>query len=208
MDLLDEESGKRLPKGSKTRWNFNSRVVNAVNETSEILLHVMNRILEEANCWDSATVADASKLQGVLLDKEFIFFLKWFSEIMPHVDGLFSSLQKRGIQASEALHRITKFRSALQHIANSIEDSDEIIRDSRNRENLKKIMLQCIDVIQDQITQRFNAQNHICAMQIVDPKLFDSFTDQPDRLEICFRAVKEFFPMIQVSKLKTELKVI
>jgi hypothetical protein len=92
---LDEVVQRRLPKSAHTRWNFHSRTVNTVFEYREELITCMEKIISDESIKHIPTNKQASSLKGTLLDNTFISWLTIFHNIMPHVDILYSQLQKK-----------------------------------------------------------------------------------------------------------------
>jgi hypothetical protein len=81
---------KRIPWGSNTRCNFNSRVINTVYENINELKECFKELQKSKNI---PTVHAASGLLRMLNDKHFLFWFFFFHRIMPDVDLLYDQLQ-------------------------------------------------------------------------------------------------------------------
>lgn len=92
--VLDEMVAHRLPSASSTRWNFNSRAVNTVYEHKDDLVRCFQTI-RNSDAFDGQTNREAGGFVRMLEDESFCFFLNLFHKIMPHVDILYSQLQRR-----------------------------------------------------------------------------------------------------------------
>ncbi|KAF3851696.1 hypothetical protein F7725_013468 [Dissostichus mawsoni] len=109
--ILDQVVAHRLPGTSTTRWNFHSRPVNTVYEHKENILRCFQTIRDSGD-FDPITMREAGGFVRMMEDEVFSFFLTLFHKIMPHVDMLFSQLQKRNIDS--------RFTSSIQTIRDSI----------------------------------------------------------------------------------------
>jgi protein-tyrosine phosphatase len=99
LSVLDCVS-KRIPRGSITRWNFNSRVINTVYENINDLKICFKELQESKNI---PTDQAASGLLHMLNDKHFLFWLSFFHHIMPHVDLLYDQLQRRNAHSFNSI---------------------------------------------------------------------------------------------------------
>ncbi|XP_025417985.1 uncharacterized protein LOC112688814 isoform X2 [Sipha flava] len=100
---------RRLPKAAQTRWNFHSRTVNIVFEYKEELITCMEKIISDESIKHIPTIEQASRLKRTLLDNTFIYWLTIFHNIMPHVDILYSQLQKRETDSTTVKNNIENF---------------------------------------------------------------------------------------------------
>ncbi|KAK6297140.1 hypothetical protein J4Q44_G00317230, partial [Coregonus suidteri] len=118
--ILDQTVARRLPRPSSTRWNFNSRVVNTVYENRDDLIVCFEAIRTGSlGSFDQLTVREASGYVRMLHDEDFIFFLRLFHKIMPHVDILYQKLQKKDIDAVFIKRALDSFTSSVQAIRDS-----------------------------------------------------------------------------------------
>ncbi|XP_051813228.1 uncharacterized protein LOC127536546 [Acanthochromis polyacanthus] len=117
--VLDRVVAHRLPRASTVRWNFHSRAVNTVFEHKDDLLQCFETIRDSGD-FDPTTVHEAGGFVRLLEDATFCFFLELFHHIMPHVDMLYSQLQKRSID-SVFVHRVMQqFTDNVQMIRDSL----------------------------------------------------------------------------------------
>jgi len=97
MSALEQiTSNKRIPRPSGTRWNFKTRTVNMVYELREELVECFSKL---ATCNSTETVSAAVGFLRTMNDPEFLFWLKFFSKVMPHVDIFYNQIQARNIDA-------------------------------------------------------------------------------------------------------------
>ncbi|XP_008188288.1 zinc finger MYM-type protein 1-like [Acyrthosiphon pisum] len=95
--VLDDIVGSRLPRAVQTRWNFNIRTVNTVDEHRESLIECMEKIINIS--LQNSTINQATGLKRLLTDATFIFWLTIFHKIMPHVDCLYNVVQAKNTYA-------------------------------------------------------------------------------------------------------------
>ncbi|KAJ4432983.1 hypothetical protein ANN_15240 [Periplaneta americana] len=94
-EVFDTIVMQRLHKAAPTRWNFQIHIVNTVSENKDALIECFQTIFETEK--DQNIVMQASDFVRVLRDYDFLYWLNFFHEVMPHVDILFSQIQKRNI---------------------------------------------------------------------------------------------------------------
>ena len=228
--VLDKVCNRRLPRAGATRWNFQSRTVNSVYENKETLIQCLlmirdgsykdsttGEVHEDLSFeWDNKTIAEAAGLLNWLEDEEFLIFLSFFHRVMPQVDILYGNLQKREISVDEVASTLTKFTEKINHIRG---DVDQMIPDEpeaeaglpRRRAKLSKATVraackEACDLMITQATDRFSSVDHLIPFQLVDPRLFRTFSATFPTQH--FDAVAEHFPMIALDKLQTELEVL
>ena len=116
-DALREVSDRRMVSAGSTRWNFKSRTVSSVYENKEALVECLEGMVSGSNTrWDYTTLNEASGLLRLLNDREFSFYLEFFHRVMPHVDILYASMQKRRTSANEIHTSLQQFIDVLQGI--------------------------------------------------------------------------------------------
>jgi len=71
---------------------------------------------------DEVSVCKASGLLRWLKDKEFLLFLEFFSQLMPHVDILYAQLQKRQVCPTIIKENTQNFIHAINDIRHKIPD--------------------------------------------------------------------------------------
>lgn len=98
--ILNEVVKKRLPRAVPTRWNFQSRSINTIFEYRTELIDCMTEIQNGDQITNNNTIMQASGHEKMLSDVNFVFWLTFFSKIMPQVDILYNQLQKRNTDAA------------------------------------------------------------------------------------------------------------
>ncbi|VEN47733.1 unnamed protein product, partial [Callosobruchus maculatus] len=106
MKVLDDIVHRRLPRSSQTRWTFHSQGVNIVYEYRNELINVM------VVSGNDETIKCAYKLR--FQNKDFIFWLKIFHKIMPHVEIIFMQLQKVNTDLIKAKQDLKSFGKEVQ----------------------------------------------------------------------------------------------
>ena len=89
---------RRLPRAAPTRWNFKSRTVNTLFGYKNSFKECLEQILDNDST-DSTTLGEANGLLNHLNSTEFLYWLKFFHFIMPHVEIFFNQAQTRGINS-------------------------------------------------------------------------------------------------------------
>ncbi|KAF3837917.1 hypothetical protein F7725_009685 [Dissostichus mawsoni] len=110
---LAEATQRRIPRPPAVRWNFKSRTVNAVWETREALLQCVEDIRKQPG-WDAVTISEAYGLSKKLRDRAFMQLLEFLSLLMPEVDVLYNTLQKRSIDAPGINSALCRFKENVQ----------------------------------------------------------------------------------------------
>jgi len=158
-----------------------------------------------------SSVSQASGFIGVLNDENFIFWLTFFYKIMPHVDILFSHLQRRDCTPSlvQIKHKafeleILKIRSTI-----NITPADEEALNKRKLEEKrarKREAVEVCDVIITEIQDRFSFVAHLRAALLLLPDKFPEYEREfPDEF---LKATLEVYTFIEEKKLRTELSII
>ena len=211
---LDECAAKRIPRSVQTRWNFQSRIVSTVFEHKACLIECFEKI---TLTWkgDEVSVCKASRLLRWLKDKEFLLFLEFFSQLMPHVDILYAQLQKRQTCPTIIKENIQNFIHAINDIRDRIPDFLTNIQSTTSarrprlsisvEENLR-IFSEVCDIIISCCCSRFAFSEHLVAATLFDSQSFAKY-DQCFPTEVVRNAVKSF-PFLDGIKLQSELKVI
>lgn len=222
-------TSKRIPRPAQTRWNFNIRTVNVIYEYRGTLTRFFRRITygdEEEEVedqegtrtnfeWDQKTIREACGLLKWLEDKEFLFMLKFFHSVMPHVDLLYNILQTRDISVNIVGDQLDAFIRSIEHARDNVdtisvsEDEDAeppVQRRRRTDEGVKAACKEACDTILVQANDRFMVVGHLDALQLVNPKKFKDFNRAfpTEKLQL----VTQFYGMIDVPQLRTELTLL
>ena len=88
-EALDAEVKRRFPSVAPTRWNYNSRLLETVQNHKTDIENLFITINENGSDWDAETVCCTRGFSALLRDFDFNFFIAVFSAIFPHLDSLF-----------------------------------------------------------------------------------------------------------------------
>ena len=122
MSVLENiTSNKHTPRPFNTRWNFKSRTVNAVYELQEELIECFSQL---AISRSTEIVSAAVGLKRMMKDPQFLFWLKFFSSVMPHVDIVYRQIQARNIDAVRMNQCVSSFEASVQKIRDACNAMD------------------------------------------------------------------------------------
>ncbi|KAK0145279.1 Zinc finger MYM-type protein 1 [Merluccius polli] len=158
--------------------------------------------------WDEKTISEAYGLSKKLRDRAFLQLLEFFSLLMPEVDVLYNTLQKRSIDApcinSALAHfkeNVQKMRQQADNLAATSHDGTD--EPGRRVANTAQVMKEACDTVISQVEQRFSQSDHLIAAKLVDSSFFPQFVLSFPTSELdC--AVK-LWPLDNKEKLKSEL---
>ncbi|KAG1933968.1 zinc finger MYM-type protein 1-like [Pimephales promelas] len=212
-DVLDKAVAHGLPTSSNVRWNFHGCAVNTVFEHREDLIRCFETIRDSGD-FDPVTVRQAGAFAMLLEDKDFKFFLQLFHNIIPHVEQLFTRLQKKDIDSGHIKKSIHQFQQDIEKIRNSHPSlvdqrsggSQAKRRRSHIPEDLEQISAEVCDTILGHIMERFSFTNHLVSATLLQGDRFELYTVlfPEDALSKTLKA----YPVLNGSKLKTELSLI
>ncbi|CAM4619203.1 unnamed protein product [Leuciscus chuanchicus] len=167
-----------------------------------------------AGDFDPNTVREAGALAMLLEDDDFKFFLELYHHIMPHVDFLYAKLQKKNIDSVHIKVSIQQFQQEIQKIRNSLHSIGEQSSGSQptkrrrvlSPEERERIGAEVCDTILGHTRERFSFTDHLVCATLLQGDRFDEYKDTfpDDALSSTIRA----YPMLNGSKLKTELSLI
>ncbi|CAG9832487.1 unnamed protein product [Diabrotica balteata] len=217
--ILDEVVGNRVPSASATRWNFKIRTVNMVYENREALVECMERI--QSTSRQSGTITKAGALLRLLNDNKFVFWLKVFHRIMPHVDILYSQIQKTATDSVIVKRCLTTFEENIQkerdniHTIRDIELTD--IDDSQSRKRRKKYdrnsyvstiiqAKEVCDTILSEIKRRFLFTGHLEITKLFSVDNFEIYSSNFPTLTL--ESAINNYPFLNKNKLRTELEIV
>ena len=200
---LDECAAKRIPRSVQTRWNFQSRIVLPVFEHKVSLIECFEKI---TLTWkgNEVSVNKASGLLQWLKDKEFLLFLKFFSQLMPHVDILYAQLQKLQICPTIIKESIKKFiqainnaRDKIPYVLTNYQSAPSSAKRSRlsifDEVDLRKLRIfsGVCDIIISHYCKRFAFTENLVAATLSERQLFAKY-NQCFPTEVVRNAVKSF----------------
>ncbi|XP_065070319.1 zinc finger MYM-type protein 1-like [Rhopilema esculentum] len=184
VSCLDECVARRIPRSVQTRWNFQSRIVSTVFEHKDDLIKCFEMII---NTWkrDQVSVREASGLLHWLQDRNFLIYLEFFQQLMPHVDILYAQLQKRQISATFIQTCIQNFVKAINNVRDKVPDicsmtsSAESVDPLPKRprfpysdEELSVTLIEVSDVIISHCCSRFKFTEHLTAATLFESGSF------------------------------------
>jgi hypothetical protein len=207
LSVLDCVS-KRIPRGSNTRWNFNSRVINTVYENINELKECFKELQNVKNI---PTVQAASGLLCMLNDKHSLFWLSLFHCIMPHVD-LYDQLQCRNANSLTIHSALGDFCNAVYTIRNEIFLTSEIsgeppeFKKRKRNEDLAVLAKEVCDTFCFQAKEWFKFTGHLSAAKLLVSKQFPLYNQEFPSKELDEAVLA--YPMLNKERLQTELSVL
>ncbi|XP_030267317.1 zinc finger MYM-type protein 1-like isoform X2 [Sparus aurata] len=215
FSVLDRVVAHRLPRASTVRWNFHIRAVNTVFEHKDDLIQCFETIRDSGE-FEPTTVREAGGFVRLLEDDTFSFFLKLFHHIMPHVDILFSQLQKRTIDSVFVQRIMQQFTDNMQMIRDSIPNlcgehsaSQQQLAKKRRTQGpgeLQRIAAEVCDTILGHAKERFSFTKHLISATLLQGDKFQQYNSQFP--EAALNTTVEAYPLLNKNKLKTELSLI
>ena len=210
VSCLDDCVAIRINRPVQTRWNFESRIVSTVFEHKDDLKECFNRIV---NTWekDKASVSDASGLLLRLENRSLIPYLRFFHQLVSHVDVLYAQLQKRQISSAFIQTCIRNFVASINNVREKIPDTFHNDSCTVNEEPLAKRprckcfheeismrMGEVCDVVVSHCSSRFTVTGHLVAATLFDSSSFLNF-------EHCFpstavESAASSFPFLEEMK--------
>jgi hypothetical protein len=218
---LQQVCDKRVPRPSQTRWKFQSQIVETVFDyKDEILECLENMEMGIPKRYNTETVALSSGFANWFEDSTFLFWLRFFSKIMPYVDILFNQLQVIPADALKIQVAIDTFEKAITNIRNDLPSGsdnsqktlkieiDEERPEKRrrlNNEDLNVSAKEVCDTIVFQIRDRFACKEHLYGAKLFQRECFKGY-----KKKLPLKDIEQFcqvFTMIDKNALKVELGV-
>lgn len=212
--VLDEIVKKRLPRAAPTRWNFKSRTVNTLFNHLDSFKECLEKISDDDGV-DSTTLCEANGLLNYVNSQEFLYWLKMFNRIMPHVEIFFNQAQTRGIDSGKMQNVVEQFEQQIRRIRSftdhiETEDEDEPVRKRQKTthagETRSVIAKEVCDTILMQIKERFDFKDHLSAARLFYSKNFKIYRVSFPQED--FDSTVTSYPMLDSVKLKSELTAI
>nr|CAI5852598.1 unnamed protein product [Callosobruchus analis] len=228
-EVLNRIVDRRIPTNAPTRWNFSSRAVVIVVSQRRKLIEVFEFISESEDFFnDNQTLREAYGLRQLLLDSNFIFFLKVFKKIFEHTDVVFQILQNKSTditysktRINSLINQLKEYRSNEIHFnslySSFIDDTDAVssteeeAADNPQRKKRKfililKIFAQIFDTIIVQLETRFADLSVLQFFDLVNCDNFGTFPKEfPNSL---LDILIEQYPIFDHISLKNELSVL
>ena len=218
VSCLDATFAMRIPRSVQTRCKFESRLVSTVFEHKDDLKECFKLII---NTWkkDKAIVHDPSGLLLSLEDRSFIIYLRFFHQLMPHVDILYDQLQKCQISSSFiqtclrhcvlSVHTVWEQIPDIFHNNSCAVNEEPLAKRPRCQcfdEEMSMILKEVCDIVISHCRSRFEVTGHLVAVTLFESSSFPNF-------EQCFptKAVESAaisFPFLDETKLHSELSAL
>ncbi|KAL4098227.1 hypothetical protein QTP88_022871 [Uroleucon formosanum] len=188
-----------------------TRIVYTVYENLESLIECMKEIGLTFN--QTIAINQAGALHRMLNDDRFIFWLRVFHSLMPHVDILYNQLQKQTMDHVELSKVIFRFEENIlkerQIIDNIFETSQNNPTKKRRQDDTieaRKIAAKEVcDIFIVNIKERVDYKNHLNASHLFLPTKFPMYENNFPSDH--FNKTIEAYPFLDITKLKTELQL-
>ena len=185
-------------------------------ELQKCMVYELREELEEyfstlATSNSTETVSAAIGLKRMMNDPEFLFWLKFFSKIMPLIDVFYNQVQARNIDALQVSGFVTTLKANIQKVRNVCDTMDMSYCDVNTRrpetfvECRRKAQEVC-DSILLQCQERFKFTGHLEASNMLDRSSFNLFAKQ--FLVSILDSITSLYPCLDKLKLKSELEVL
>lgn len=158
-----------------------------------------------------STITQARGLLLRIQQPVFLFWLKVFHLIMPHVDILYNQLQKRQIDSVSANKAVTNFQHNIQQVRDSIGTINENPPSEKKRKvetsDTRKVAAKEIcDTVITQAVDRFKFTGHLTASKLFVTEKFNKYNKEFP--EMLLNEIHKAYPFINVPRLRTELEII
>ncbi|KAK9694500.1 hypothetical protein QE152_g33512 [Popillia japonica] len=200
-------------------WNFEIRTVNTVYENREALIECMEKI--QSTSRQSDTITKSGALLRLLNDPKFVFWLTVFHRLMPHIDIVYSHLEKETADSVTIKRCIAELEKNIQkereniHTIRDPELDDIDVSHSRKRRKVDERTSyvstifqakEVCDTIISEIKRRFSFTGHLEVANLFSVENFEVYSSSfpIQHLDSAISA----FPFLDRNKFKTELEVI
>ncbi|XP_077585920.1 zinc finger MYM-type protein 1-like [Stigmatopora nigra] len=194
-----------LDKGvAKIKWDLQSEAILSISQHQEHLHRCLERITDCGE-FDSGTVRDANELLRLLEDSMFIFFLKLFHFITPHVKDLEGLLQEPAIDAFFVKEAMQDFVVGIQETRDSLPSlcKEHSCSGSCDRQI---VGTKVCDTILKVAKDRFAFTKHLISATLLLSDRFEHYRSKFP--ETALNSTADAYPLLNKSKLKVELAVI
>ena len=216
--LLDDICKRRLPHVAPTRWQYASRVVDAVHEKRTALKEVFEHILEHHDEYDADTALSADGFITRLDDFEFCFLLNTFNGLFEHADVLFGILQNKTLDVQFCMARVNEFCDRVEQTKAKFDEMyDEAVKMSGGpstrrgqrgdpRAHYQQLHTTILENMLSQLRNRFQDQAKIMFLSLLDPQHFQAYRKKFP--QTAFSSLTESHgTLFDLPRLKTELTV-
>ncbi|KAJ4441361.1 hypothetical protein ANN_11216 [Periplaneta americana] len=208
---LDQEIKRRLPKGVSPRWNYDSKTVTVISQNRKYLIQSFQEI-KQIKPIDSITLRECDSHIRTLEDPTFIYWLSFFSKIMPKVEALFDRIQQRNIDAEQIHNALSAFECSIKKVRDSINEIPPPCSDpppsKRGREqNKSEAAKEVCDVIVAKAKAHFTYIYYLTVAKLLSVQQFSYFQNNFPIEE--FREALTTYPQLfDEKRLHTELEVL
>ncbi|XP_070406828.1 zinc finger MYM-type protein 1-like [Nothobranchius furzeri] len=219
--LLDDVCKRRLPRVAPTRWQYSSRLVNAVFENRVALKELFGHILDHHKEYDEDTVLSADGFNARLDDFEFCFLLNTFNGLFEYADVLFGILQTKSLDVQFCMARLNEFCDKVEQERGNFSDIYEeamrasggpsVRRGQRTAQgdlhaHYQKLHNSILDNILSQTRNRFQDHEMLMFLSLLDPQHFQTYRKKFPTAAFS-SLTKSHGPLFDLPRLKTELTV-
>lgn len=225
MKVLDEISGRRLPSGSNTRWNFKSRTIEAVINHKSQLIEVFDTFVNSDEfSRDKETIRESVGFKKILGDFTFLFLLNTFHLIYEHTDVIFNIVQSKFTDVAYCKNRIQNLLVTLKKFRDDnyfnkiFSDVCEVIGQPAKRRKTdhdgfgdsttyyKRLFNEILDITSTQIDVRFKDFDQLIFLDLANKSKFTAF--KVEFPHTCLNALLQSYPkLFDKVKLQNELRV-
>lgn len=157
LSIQSKHVDKRVPRPADTRWTTKSQLVANFHENIDDITNAFKE-LSELN--DANSAIDADTILSYLVDKLFIFWLKFFAKIMPQAEILFDQMQHRQEDVKSIKHDILSFEKIVTATKNvQLDNETASLRTEAN---------EVCDLILEDMGVRFSFNGHLKAALILE----------------------------------------
>ncbi|XP_055017683.1 zinc finger MYM-type protein 1-like [Boleophthalmus pectinirostris] len=219
--LLDNICKRRFPQVVPTRWQYTSRLVNAVYEKRLALKELFDHILEHHDEYDQDTVLSADGFTARLGDFEFCFLLNIFNGIFEYADVLFGILQTKSLDVQFCMARVNEFCDTVERARDKFSEIyEETVRISGGpsarrgqgatqddlRAHYQRLHTSILDNILSQTRTRFQDHERLMFLSLLDPQHFQIYRKKFP--QTAFSSLTQSHgSLFDLPRLKTELTV-
>ncbi len=219
--LLDDMYKRRLPHVAPMRWQYTSRLVNAVFEKRVALKELFDHILEHHDEYDEDTVLSADGFNARLEDFEFCFLLKTFNGIFEYAGVLFGILQTKTLDVEFCMARVNEFCDTVEQARGKFSEIyEETVRVSGGpsvrrgqgtaqgdlRAHFQKLHNSILDNILSQIRNRFQDHEMFMFLSLLNSQHFQTYRKKLP--QAAFSSLTQSHgTLFDLPRLKTELTV-
>lgn len=172
----------------------------------------MRVILQGDEIKNMNTISQANGHIKTLTSNNFIFWLSFFHEVMPHVEILFGQLQRREIDSIVAKNCISSFEDNIKKIRDKVDEINTDVTSSvpkRRRiesTEIKREAKEVCDVIICHAKDRFRFTGHLIAASLFSSEKFSQYRSKFPEENL--KTVCQTYSFLNLKQLRFELSTI